>query len=144
MSIIFWQHSLIFTLPSKYQRIKPSSGGAHSWFWCIAKQKFSLVLNVFLLGHETSRTKWTKMLRDLPLSLLLILGVVSSVIKLAQDTVPKCLLPLQVCEIVGIHALSPFFSQFAWECLWWPIVPEKAPESHRNTSQKKTKPSPTV
>lgn len=29
----------------------------------IVKQKFSLVLKLFLLGHETSTMKWTKMVK---------------------------------------------------------------------------------
>lgn len=107
--------------------IRISENKAFLWrctFLHIAKHTFSLVLKLFLLGHGNSRMKWTKAVKGSALEPARNIrsGLFSH--KIGSGYGPKVVFASDVCERVEIHALSPFFSWFAWEHLWWAMVPE--------------------
>lgn len=134
MSIIFWQHSLIVTQPSKSQRIKHSSEGARS---CILENKCLLLYeNPFCWTTKSPGRNGLKWLKDSSLSLPLMLAMAFSLIKLIPDMGPKRPFSLRFCEGVGIRPCSPFVSRLVHEILSWPITPERKPQAPTEIPQR--------
>lgn len=138
MSIIFWQHGLIFTQPSISQRIKCSSEGA--CFYILQNKCFLLYENPFCWIKRPPGRNGLKWLKEPFLSLPFKWAMTFSH-KTGSRYGSQMAFSLRFCEGVGNACLSPFFFLTSFMANH---PRKKTPGSHRNPSKVKTRPSCTV